>query len=93
MFRHIIKAGMDFQDAMFDYMADFIFNKMVPDTYDYTKIFGLCKGKGSEHDQKHDEIYPWKRLGRITARSPNIRENETIDNNELTKDANRRNCR
>ena len=32
MFRHITKAGMDFHDAMFDYMADFIFNKMVPDT-------------------------------------------------------------
>ena len=32
-FRHITKAGMDFQDAMFDYMADFIFNEMVPETY------------------------------------------------------------
>ena len=40
MFRHITKAGMDFQDAMFDCMADFIFNEMV--------LFGLWKGKGSE---------------------------------------------
>ena len=34
MFRQITKAGMDFQDAMFDYMADFIFNEMVPETND-----------------------------------------------------------
>ena len=37
---------MDFPDSMFDYMADFIFNGMVPDTYDYTTLFGLSKGKG-----------------------------------------------
>ena len=41
---------MDFQDAIFDYMADFIYNEMVPDTYDYTKLFGLWKGKGSKLD-------------------------------------------
>ena len=29
---------MDFQDAMFDYMADIIFNEMVPDTYAYTML-------------------------------------------------------
>ena len=39
---------MDFQDAMFDYMAHFIFIEMVPDTYDYTKLFGLWKGKGNK---------------------------------------------
>ena len=50
MFRHITKAGMDFQDAMFDYMADFIFYEMVPETYDYTKLFVLWKGKGSKLD-------------------------------------------
>ena len=31
-------------------MADFINNEMVPDTYDYTKLFGLWKGKGSKLD-------------------------------------------
>ena len=50
MFRHITKAGQDFQDAMFDYMFDFMFHKMVPDTYDYTKLFDLCKVKGSKLD-------------------------------------------
>ena len=48
MFRRIPKAGPDFQDAMFHYMADFIFYEMVPDTYDYTKLFGLWKGKDSK---------------------------------------------
>ena len=38
MFRHITKAGMDFQDAMFDCMADFIFNEMVPDTYEEKEV-------------------------------------------------------
>ena len=50
MFRHITKAGQYFQDAMYIYMADFMNNEMVPDTYDYTKIFGLWKGKGSKLD-------------------------------------------
>ena len=31
MFRHITKAGMDFQDAIFDYMADLIYYEMVPE--------------------------------------------------------------
>ena len=31
MFRHITKAGMDFQDAIFNYMADFIYHEMVPE--------------------------------------------------------------
>ena len=44
MFHHITKAG---QDAMFDYMSDLMSHEMVPDTYDYTKLFVLWKGKGS----------------------------------------------
>ena len=44
-FQHIIKAGKDFQDAMFNYISDFIFHEMVPDTYDYTKLFaGRARG-------------------------------------------------
>ena len=52
MFRLITNAAMDFQDAIFDYMANFLFNDMLPDTYDYTKLFGLWKGKGSKLDIK-----------------------------------------
>ena len=33
MFRHITKAGMDFQDAIFDYMADFIYHETVPERW------------------------------------------------------------
>ena len=50
MFRHINKAGEEFQDAMFIYMGDFMAQEMVPNTYDYTKLFGLWKGKGSKLD-------------------------------------------
>ena len=49
MFRHITKAGQYFQDAMYIYMADFMDNELVPDTYDYTKLFGLWIGKGSKY--------------------------------------------
>ena len=35
---------------MYIYMADFMDNELVPDTYDYTKLFGLWKGKGSKLD-------------------------------------------
>ena len=45
--RHLTNAGMDFQDEMFDYMVEFIFIEMLPDTCDYTKLFGLWKGKGA----------------------------------------------
>ena len=48
MFRHITKEGQYFQDAMYIYMADFMGNELVPETYDYTKLFGLWKGKGSK---------------------------------------------
>ena len=44
MYRHLTKAGQYFQDADV-YMADFMDNKLMPDTYDYTKLFGPCKGK------------------------------------------------
>ena len=47
---NITKAQLDFQDAMLDHMADFIFNEMVPETYDYTKLFGLWKGRGAKLD-------------------------------------------
>ena len=50
MFRHINKAGQYFQDAMYIYMSNFMNNEMVPDTYDYTKLFGLWKGKVSKVD-------------------------------------------
>ena len=43
---------MDFQDAMFDYMSDFMFHEMLPNTCDYIKLFGLWKGKGSKLDLK-----------------------------------------
>ena len=31
-------------------MSHFMNNELVPDTYDYTKNFGLWKGKGSKLD-------------------------------------------
>ena len=50
MFCHINKAGQFFKDAMYIYMSNFMNNELVPDTYDYTKLFGLWKGKGSKLD-------------------------------------------
>ena len=50
IFKHINKACQEFKDAMFEYFADFILNEFVPETYDYTKLFGLWKQKGSEID-------------------------------------------
>ena len=44
MFCHRTKAGQYFQGAMFIYMAFFMDNGLVPDTYNYTKLFGLWKG-------------------------------------------------
>ena len=41
MFRHINKAGELFKQAMYVYMSHFMNNELVPDTYDYTKLFGL----------------------------------------------------
>ena len=40
MFRHINKAGEEFQDALSIYMGDFMTQEIVPDTYDCTKLFG-----------------------------------------------------
>ena len=51
MFRHITKAGQYFQEAMFIYMADFMDNELMPDTYDNTKSFRIWKGKGSKLDK------------------------------------------
>ena len=48
MFRHINNAGNEFQDAMFEYMSDLVNNETVPEQYDYTKLFGLWKGKGDK---------------------------------------------
>ena len=42
MFQHLNKAGDKFKDALFEYMADFILKEMVPDNYDYIKLFRLC---------------------------------------------------
>ena len=50
MFRHINKAGEEFQDTMFIYKGDFMAQQMVPNTYDYTKLFGLWRGKGGKLD-------------------------------------------
>ena len=53
MFCTITKAGQYFQDAMLIYMADFMDKDLVPDTYDYTKLFWLWKGKGSKLDRNN----------------------------------------
>ena len=50
MFRHINKAGELFKQAMFTYFSHFMNNELVPDTYGYTTLFGLWKGKGSKLD-------------------------------------------
>ena len=48
MFKHINKE--EFVDAMFECLADFIRNKFLPDTYDYTKLFRLWEKNGIEID-------------------------------------------
>ena len=45
---------------MFDYLADFIFYEMVPDTNDYANNFGLWKGKGSKLDLNMTRYIPGK---------------------------------
>ena len=50
MYKHITKAGDKFQKAMFKYYDPLVNNEQVPETYNYTKLFGLWKGKGSELD-------------------------------------------
>ena len=47
MYKHITKAGEQFQIAMFKYYEPLINQELVPETYNYTKQFGLLKGKGS----------------------------------------------
>ena len=44
------KAGEGFIYAMYIYMSHLMNNKLVPDTYDYTTLFGLWKRKGSKLD-------------------------------------------
>ena len=39
MFRHLDKAGEEFQDAMYVYMGGYMEQEMVPDTFDYTIFF------------------------------------------------------
>ena len=50
MFRHLNKAGDRFKYAMYMFMAHLLNNEMVPETYDYTTLFGLWKGKGNKLD-------------------------------------------
>ena len=50
MFRHLNKAGEGFKYAMFIFMSHLMNNELVPDTYDYTTLFGLWKGKGNKLD-------------------------------------------
>merc|ERR1711892_1510108 len=50
MFRHLNKGGDKFKYAMYMFMSHLINNDMVPETYDYTTLFGLWKGKGSKLD-------------------------------------------
>ena len=50
MYKHITRAGENFRIAMFKYYEPLINLELVPETYNYTKLFGLWKGKGSELD-------------------------------------------
>ena len=50
MYKHITKAGEQFQLAMDKYYKPLVNLEQVPETYNYTKLFGLWKGKGSELD-------------------------------------------
>ena len=50
MYKNITKAGGQFQIAMFKHYEPLINLELVPETYNYTKLFGLWKGKGSELD-------------------------------------------
>ena len=50
MYKHITKAGGKFPKTMFKYYEPLVNNEQVPETYNYTKLFGLWKGKGSELD-------------------------------------------
>ena len=61
MFLHINKAGEKFKDAMFKNFSDFIIDKTVPETFDYTLVYG-CKKE--QTGPKHDVLHPWQRKGR-----------------------------
>ena len=60
MYKHITKAGEKFQLAMFKYYKPLIYLEKVPETYNYTKLFGLWKGKGSEFDLNIMRYIPCK---------------------------------
>ena len=87
------KAGEQFKHAMFIYMSNFMNNKLVPDTYDYTKLFGLWKGKGSKLDLKNDTLHTRERMGRKILGGTSFRKNESTHNKALPKNANRGNER
>ena len=50
MYKHITQAGEQFQLAMYKYYEPLVNLELVPETYNYTKLFGLLEGKGSELD-------------------------------------------
>ena len=54
------KAGTDFKGAMFDYMADFIFNEMEPDTYGHfswgATLF-VCPGENRDIEDLWRGLY------------------------------------
>ena len=50
MYKHITITREQFQIAMFKYYEPLINQEQVPETYNYTKLFGLWKGKDSELD-------------------------------------------
>ena len=60
MYKHITKAGENFQKAMFKYYEHLVNNEQVPETYNNTKLFGLWKGKGSELDLNMMRYIHWK---------------------------------
>ena len=50
MYKHITKASEQFQIAMFKYYEPLINQECVPETSNYSKLYRVWKGKGSELD-------------------------------------------
>ena len=50
MYNYITKTVEKFELAMFKYYEPLINLEQVPENYNFTKLFGLWKGKGSELD-------------------------------------------
>ena len=68
-------------------MADFMVQKMMPDTYDYTKLFGLWKGNGLDLYRMryiHGKDRDAKLIEALVSEN-----NETIHRNKLPKYATR----